>query len=149
MLFILTDGAWNNTDWAIKLIDKMNHKNRPLNPVIKKASRRLRKRLTPMERRLWSQLRRRRLMGLHFRRQHPIGRYIVDFYCAAHRLIIEVDGESHNYQAEYDEVRTEWLESQRYRVLRFTNSDVRHRLRGVLLTIQEAVEQCIQTDTVE
>lgn len=94
-----------------------------------------------MERRLWGCLRKRRLAGLHFRRQHPIGRYIVDFYCAEHRLVIEVDGETHHHRVEYDEVRTEWLESQGCRVLRFTNEEVRHNLEGLLAVVKTSIHE--------
>lgn len=89
-----------------------------------------------MERRLWRHLRDRQLGGLHFRRQHPIGPYIVDFYCSERGLIVELDGESHNYQAEYDEARTAFLEAEGYHLVRFTNADVRDNLEGVLITLK-------------
>jgi very-short-patch-repair endonuclease len=114
---------------------------RRITPALKQASRQLRKRQTPMERRLWNRLCKRQLAGLHFRRQHPIGRYVVDFYCAQLGLIVEVDGESHNYQIEYDEVRTEWLAAQGCRVLRFTNEQIRHNLEGVLMTIKALIDE--------
>ena len=91
-----------------------------------------------MERRLWKHLRYRRLNGLRFRRQHPIGRFIVDFYCPAHRLVIELDGASHDEQGEYDESRTVWLEAHGYEVLRFANDDVRDALDRVLEAILRA-----------
>src|SRR5690606_13318665 len=99
----------------------------------------LRRDLTPMERRLWARLRRRQFHGLHFRRQHPLGRYVLDFFCAEYRLVVEVDGPSHHAQVEHDAARTEWLEAQGCRVLRFTNEQVRHHLDDVLAAIQAQI----------
>jgi len=107
-------------------------------PAIYARARELRKAQTPIERRLWWRLRKRQLDGLHFRRQHPIGPFIVDFYCDKHRLIIELDGPSHDEQVEYDEERTAWLEACGYRVIRFANKQVRNNLEGVL----EAILMC-------
>ena len=87
------------------------------------------------ERILWWCLRDRRLDGLKFRRQVPIGRYIADFYCAEHRLIVELDGISHEDRADYDDDRTEWLTTRGYRVLRFHNEDVYKTVDAVLMTI--------------
>ena len=91
-----------------------------------------------MERRLWKHLRYKRLGGLRFRRQHPIGRFIVDFYCPAHRLVVEVDGDSHAEQVEYDHSRTAWLEAHGYQVLRVANRDVLNNLDSVLNAILQA-----------
>ena len=87
--------------------------------------------------RLWHSLRRRRLCGLKFRRQHSIERFIVDFYCADPPLIIEVDGPIHDYTPEEDAIRQEFLESLGYRVIRFTNDDVLHNLDVVLRGIAD------------
>jgi len=114
---------------------------RRINPAIKQNARELRQLQTPMERRLWNRLCKRQFFGLHFRRQHPVGHYIVDFYCAKYSLIVEVDGESHHYQVEYDETRTEWLKSQGYDVLRFTNEEVLRNLEGVLTAIQMYIDK--------
>jgi len=95
----------------------------------------LRRALTPAERTLWQHLRAHRLKGVCFRRQHALGRYIVDFVAIAQRLIIEVDGDSHANQREYDAERTAWLEEQGYRVLRFTNQEVSKKMPQVLATI--------------
>lgn len=88
------------------------------------AARRLRQHLTPTEVQLWSALRCRQLAGLKFRCQHPVGRFIVDFYCPSCKLIIEVDGDIHAQQKAYDEARTEQLQSFGYQVLRFANEEV-------------------------
>ena len=61
-------------------------------PPVQQRARELRREQSPIERKLWAQLRRKQLHGLKFRRQHPIGRFIVDFYCPAHKLIVEIDG---------------------------------------------------------
>ena len=91
----------------------MTHRTRRIRGTslpVEAAARRLRHNLTPAEQALWKVLRGRQLMGLKFRCQHPLGRFILDFYCPAHKLIIEVDGASHHARAEYDLVRTEQLQ---------------------------------------
>jgi very-short-patch-repair endonuclease len=87
-------------------------------------ARQLRQNLTDAERLVWARLRGRRFAGYKFRRQIPLGKYILDFVCFDQRLIIELDGGQHTLQKEYDDVRTAWLESQGFRVLRFWNHDV-------------------------
>src|SRR5687767_3273723 len=87
------------------------------------------------ERILWSCLRNRRLHGLKFRRQVPIGRFIADFYCAEHSLIVELDGSSHERQWIYDEERTQWLVRRGCRVVRVPNEDVYRAIDAVLRTI--------------
>jgi very-short-patch-repair endonuclease len=82
------------------------------------VARALRRRAPLSERRLWAVLRNRRLSTLKFRRQAPIGRYVVDFVCHRFRLIVEADGPFHD--AQRDSVRDDWLGTQGYRVLRFT-----------------------------
>jgi very-short-patch-repair endonuclease len=94
------------------------------------------------ERILWRRLRDRRLAGAHFRRQHPLGPYIVDFFCAPARLAVELDGVTHDEQAGYDERRTRWLEQNHgCRVLRFSNQDVMRHLEAVLETILRALHE--------
>lgn len=79
---------------------------------IRQRARELRQELTPAERKLWAALRNKKLNGLKFRRQHPIDRFIVDFYCAAHKLVVEVDGDIHDTQPERDAERSALLEQQ-------------------------------------
>ena len=93
---------------------------------------------TTTERLLWGCLRNRQINGLKFRRQHPIGFYIVDFFCAETNLIIEVDGDSHLQRVEYDQRRTLWLEEQGLRVIRFTNEEVLNSMDEILRLIAEA-----------
>jgi very-short-patch-repair endonuclease len=95
-------------------------------------ARQLRKQATPAEKILWEQLRNRRLNGIKFRRQHPLGKYIIDSYCPAHRLVIEIDGEFHRYQVDQDQARMQELEDFGYRVIRFWNHEVEHKLMEVL-----------------
>ncbi|HEX3416931.1 MAG TPA: DUF559 domain-containing protein [Stellaceae bacterium] len=102
-------------------------------------ARRLRQSSTDAERRMWSALRHRRLSRYKFRRQHPLGGFIVDFARTEHQLAIEVDGGQHCDDAA-DTNRTAWLESQDWKVLRFWNNDVLNNTNGVIETILQAVE---------
>ena len=104
-------------------------------------ARRLRRESTEAEKRLWNKLRARQLLGAKFRRQAPIGPYIVDFVCFERKLVIEIDGGQHaeHDQRAYDEERTKWLKSQGFRVLRFWNNEVLGNLEGVLTRIAEVL----------
>ncbi|MGY8663242.1 endonuclease domain-containing protein [Bradyrhizobium sp. UFLA05-109] len=96
------------------------------------AAKRLGANTTPHERTLWRALK--ELEGSHFRRQAPIGPYVVDFFCPAKRLILEIDGGHHNEDdaAKRDRERQQWLESEGYRVVRFWNSEIAVDLNAVL-----------------
>jgi very-short-patch-repair endonuclease len=100
----------------------------------KRRARAMRAEPTDAERRLWYALRDRRMQALKFRRQAPIGPYIVDFLCVAHRLIVEADGSQHA-ESQRDAVRDAWLARQGYTVLRFTNRDILTARESVLATI--------------
>jgi very-short-patch-repair endonuclease len=106
---------------------------------LKPEARRMRHAPTPSEELLWQRLRNRQLLELKFRRQHPVGRFIVDFYCAEAKLVIEVDGAVHKQSVEEDAIRQRFLEELELRVLRFTNSEVDGSIESVLQTIKEAV----------
>ena len=95
---------------------------------------------TEAERKLWQVLRTHGLENIHFRRQHAIGSYIVDFCAPREKLIIEVDGGQHLEQQEYDLERTAFLESKGYRVLRFWNSEVTDNPDGVINMILETLK---------
>ena len=97
------------------------------------TARKLRRRLTDAEQKLWQHIRQRQMMGFKFRRQSPIGRYIVDFVCVEKRLIVELDGGQHAVQHDYDHCRSEWLESRGFRVLRFWNHDVMNNIEEINL----------------
>ena len=94
-------------------------------------ARTLRQTETPPEELLWLALRNGQIGGLKFRRQHPVGPYVVDFYCHAAKLVVEVDGMSHDEKLASDTERTRYLEEQGSRVLRVTNEDVMHDLDAV------------------
>ena len=102
---------------------------------VEQRARELRQPLTKAEAILWKLLRGRKLAGYKFRRQHPIGQFIADFYCAEAMLIVELDGAIHDEQIEYDDARTEWLAAQGYQVIRFQNSQVINNLGDVARTI--------------
>lgn len=87
-------------------------------------ARQLRKNLTDAEQKLWRHIRERQMKGYKFRRQAPIGKYIVDFVCFEKKLIIELDGGQHATQFDYDQHRSQWLQSQGFIVIRFWNHDV-------------------------
>ena len=106
--------------------------------TIEKA-RRLRANQTDVERLLWSKIRDRQLSGFKFRRQVPIGRYIVDFVCKEAALIIALDGGQHSSITKYEADRRRWLEQHGWRVLRFWNNDVIENLSGVLEVILATV----------
>jgi very-short-patch-repair endonuclease len=104
---------------------------------LKPLAREMRHTPTPAEDQLWRRLRNRRMHGAKFRRQHAIDRFIVDFYCAEARLIVEVDGVIHDYTQEEDAIRQEFLESLGLKVVRFTNGEVLQMLNAVVERIGE------------
>lgn len=102
-------------------------------------ARSLKKTMTPAENLLWQNLRNRKVSNCKFRRQHPIARYIVDFYCHEARLVIEVDGGIHftPENIQYDQFRTEELEGLGLKVIRFRNEEVLENMSGVLAEIRK------------
>jgi very-short-patch-repair endonuclease len=104
-------------------------------------ARALRKRLTPQEVKLWVKLRELKPLGFHFRRQAPIGRYIVDFVSFRSHLVVEADGGQHGMPggAQSDQLRDAFLQSQGFNVLRFWNSDIDANLTGVMDSILNAL----------
>ncbi|MFB6343454.1 endonuclease domain-containing protein [Saccharicrinis sp. FJH62] len=99
----------------------------------------LRKHMTKTEKLLWERIRKKQINGYHFRRQHPIDCYIVDFYCHELKLVIELDGEIHQFQKEYDKERQSELEAIGLKVLRFRNEDVEYSMESVIRTIKEHI----------
>jgi very-short-patch-repair endonuclease len=97
--------------------------------------------MTFAERLLWAQLRQRELDGFKFRRQHPIGRFIVDFVCIEARVVVEIDGGQHAGRRVRDEARTAWLNGQGYRVLRFWNNEVLQATDAVREAIRSALHE--------
>ena len=108
-----------------------------LTPIAKK----LRTNQTEAEKLLWSRLRAKQMEGRKFRRQEPIGSYIVDFICYEKKLVIELDGGQHMEpeNATKDKVRDEWLQAQGYCVMRFWDGDVFKNLAGVLVTVRASL----------
>ena len=113
-------------------------------------ARELRRAMTKAEARLWLRMRSNGLGG-PFRRQHPIGSYFADFYCAPVKLVVELDGSQHAERQAYDAARTAFLREQGIEVLRFWNSDVMENLEGVCLEIADAIRkrQFLQTSALD
>ncbi len=101
----------------------------------------MRKQLTPAEAALWEALRKHRLSGMHFRRQHAIGRFVLNFCCPAKKLVIELDGEIHADQRDRDEERTFALEAAGDRVVRFRNEEVLTDMNSVVERISRMVKR--------
>ncbi|NVM22445.1 MAG: endonuclease domain-containing protein [Desulfobacterales bacterium] len=102
---------------------------------MKHRARRLRKNLTDAERLLWRHLCDRQLGGYKFRRQHPVGPFIVDFACLEKKLVVEVDGGEHAKNLEEDVKRSDYLKERGYRILRFWNNEVLAESKSVLSVI--------------
>ena len=104
-------------------------------------ARNLRKNSTTQEQKLWELIRNRKLNGLKFVRQYPIGNYIVDFACRQKKIIIELDGGQHNEDANivYDTERTKYLENSGYKVIRFWNNEIDNNIEGVYERLLEFV----------
>ena len=96
-------------------------------------ARSLRKNMTKQESKLWQYLRKRSINNFKFRRQYPIGNYIVDFACLEKRLVIEIDGGQHNQSDNilYDQNRTQYIEKCGYKVIRFWNNEIENNIEGV------------------
>jgi very-short-patch-repair endonuclease len=105
---------------------------------------RLRGRPTKAEHLLWQQLRKKQILGLRFKPQHPIASFIVDFYCHRIKLAIEVDGEYHNAQLDLDENRTYMIIEFGVRLIRFRNEDVFDRIDWVVKTIEREAELLLE-----
>ena len=105
----------------------------------KTFARRLRRDQTDAEQMLWARLRNRQLDGWKFRRQVPLGKFVVDFVCYDEKLVVELDGGQHGENPDDDATRTAWLEARGFRVLRFWNHEVLENLEGVLTIIAKAL----------
>lgn len=114
-----------------KIVNKGEQNHRASSPIKAKALY-LRKNMTSSEKIIWNKLRRRQQKNMYFRRQHPFGIYILDFFCFEANLVVEADGEIHLGREEYDDERTKYLESSGLKVLRFENHDVVTRLDWVI-----------------
>lgn len=110
-------------------------------PKIFGRAKQLHRNMTEAEAKLWKHLRAHQMGDVHFRNQHAIGSYIVDFCAPRRKLIIELDGGQHLEQEDYDEARTEFLESRGYKVLRFWNNDVMKNTDSVLTVIWDSLQE--------
>jgi very-short-patch-repair endonuclease len=110
-------------------------------PKIFGCAKHLHRNMSPAEAKLWKHLRAHQMDDVHFRNQHAIGNYIVDFCSPRKKLVIELDGSQHLEQQEYDNERTNFLEGRGYRVLRFWNNDVMNNIDTVLKVIWSVLEE--------
>jgi len=110
-------------------------------PVTLETASLLRKRMTYSESLLWEKLKGKQLLGLRFRRQHPIDMFIVDFYCHKAKLVIEIDGEIHLDQIEYDDGREAEIEKYNIKIIRFTNDEVNNNIKVVIQKIESVIKE--------
>jgi very-short-patch-repair endonuclease len=110
-------------------------------PLTLKKAKLLRKNTTKTEALLWEKLKEKQILGLRFRRQHPVNIYIVDFYCHSAKLVIELDGGIHKFQREYDLDRTKDLEMYGLKVVRFFNSEIENDIEKVISKIKKKILQ--------
>lgn len=109
-----------------------------------KLAKKMRGKMTPAEKILWSKLCKKQLNGFRFRRQHSISRYIADFYCHEIKLIIEIDGNIHDKRKEYDNNRDKFLEAGGFTVLRFHNNEITNSLDSVLGKIKKCTDEILK-----
>lgn len=118
--------------------DTKSYHSLPFNPLLKERARALRKAGNLSEVLLWNQLKQGQLMGLDFDRQKIIGNYIVDFFCAEMKTVVEVDGSSHDDKADYDAQRDAYLSRLGLRVIHVQDKDVKQNLGGVMALLQQS-----------
>ncbi len=119
----------------------MGKQRRTRSELLRERSRDLRHPRNMAEATLWHELRGRRFAGFKFRRQHVLGPYIVDFYCAEAQLVIELDGATHRGREDYDRIRQDWLEQQGLKVIRCPNHELYENLEGLLEVIWTACRE--------
>jgi len=112
-------------------------------PETFEAARILRENMTLSEKLLWERLKLKQICGVRFRRQHPIDFFIADFYCHEAKLVVEIDGEIHNHQREYDDGRSAEMERYSLKVLRFTNKEIENNIDNVLKRIENETKNRI------
>ena len=114
-------------------------------PEIINNARMLRENMTASEKLLWERLKTKQICGVRFRRQHPIFIFIADFYCHEARLVVEIDGEIHNQQIEYDDGRSAEMEKFFIKIIRFTNYEVENKIDEVIENITNTVNQRLKS----
>jgi very-short-patch-repair endonuclease len=108
-------------------------------PYIFARAKALRQNMTPAEVKLWDRLKNNQLGGFRFKAQHPVYKFIVDFYSHKARLVVEVDGEIHKNSVEYDQNRTTELEKYELKIIRFTNQEIETNIEDVVKRIRECL----------
>jgi very-short-patch-repair endonuclease len=131
---------WGEGGWEGEGISKLAGQLRQIPKALLQRARELRQKQTPAEQILWECLRDRRLADAKFRRQHNLGQYIADFYCHAAQLVIELDGAIHQTQQMRDSDRDQWMQTNGFTVLRFSNEDIFVNLEQVLSAIVEQIQ---------
>ncbi|MEA2104216.1 MAG: DUF559 domain-containing protein [Candidatus Cloacimonadota bacterium] len=121
-----------------------NYKNLPYNPKLKERAKDLRKAGNLPEVLFWMQVKKGKIFKLDFHRQKIIGNYIVDFYCPALSLVVEIDGSSHNDKVEYDKRREHYLESLNLQIIRYGDFDIKRNLNGVIENLKERCEELMR-----
>ncbi len=106
-------------------------------PVTIETAKMLRNRMTDAEKKLWEKLKGKQIYGQRFRRQHPIDIFIVDFYCHKARLVIEIDGDIHKEQLEYDDGREAEIEAYNIKIIRFSNYEVNYDIENVVRKLKK------------
>jgi very-short-patch-repair endonuclease len=114
-------------------------------PETFEAARILRENMTLYEKLLWDRLKQKQVCGLRFRRQHPIDFFIADFYCHEARLVVEIDGEIHENQKEYDDGRSAEMERFYIKVIRFKNSEIKNNINVVISMIEDEIKNRIKS----
>jgi len=114
-------------------------------PTTLEAARLLRENMTYHEKLLWKKLKLKQVCGVRFRRQHPIDFFIADFYCHEARLVVEIDGDIHDYRKDYDDGRSAEMERYYIKVIRFTNSEVENNIDSVVRAIENEVKSRIKS----
>jgi len=113
-------------------------------PAIFERASRLRRNMTSLEELLWNKLKGKQILGLMFRRQHPISKYIVDFYCHSAKLVIELDGKIHLARKESDRERTKKINDLGLLIIRFRNEEVEKNIDEVVVKIKEKVKEILK-----
>ncbi len=122
-----------------------NYKQLPFKPQLKERAKELRKAGNLAEILFWKQVRNKQFLNLDFHRQKIIGNYIVDFYCPALQLVVEIDGCSHNDKIEYDRERDDYLESLELKIIHYNDEDVKQNLNSVMENLREyCVEKLVE-----
>ena len=142
-----SDGVFSSDPDTLAQSDGVfkKYKKLPYNPKLKERAKNLRKAGNLSEVLFWNQVKRKKFLSLDFHRQKIIGNYIVDFYCPALDLVVEIDGESHNFKVEYDRIRENYLKNLGLNVVHFDDIDVKKNLNGVIEYLKEYCEKLLNT----